>query len=59
MYGKIAASFIEPFKDHLMDACINNISEIFDGDAPYWHRGCMAQAWSVSEILRCYIEDIR
>jgi len=58
IYGRIVASFIEPFKDHLRDACISNISEIFDGDTPHWHRGCMAQAWSVAEVLRCYIEDV-
>lgn len=58
-YAVIAASFIEPFKDHLNDACIGSISEIFDGNEPLIPRGCFAQAWSVGEILRAYIEDIR
>lgn len=50
-------AFFLPFRDHLQDACINNISEIFDGDEPLLPRGCCAQAWSVSEILRAYVED--
>ena len=43
---------IENISSHLKDACMGNISEIFDGDAPHTSRGCMAQAWSVGEILR-------
>lgn len=50
-------AFFKPFQDHLLDACIGNISEIFDGNEPLLPRGCCAQAWSVSEILRAYIED--
>jgi predicted glycogen debranching enzyme len=57
-YRKIAASFLKPFKDHLNDACIGSISEIFDGDEPLVPRGCFAQAWSVGEILRAYVEEI-
>lgn len=50
-------AFFLPFRDHLRDACIGSISEIFDGDEPLLPRGCCAQAWSVSEILRAYVED--
>lgn len=50
-------AFFLPFRDHLQDACIGSISEIFDGDEPLLPRGCYAQAWSVSEILRAYVED--
>ena len=41
-----------PFRDHLRQAGIGSISEIFDGDAPHTPRGCIAQAWSVAELLR-------
>ena len=34
-------------------ACVGSISEIFDAEAPYTPRGCIAQAWSVAEVLRC------
>jgi glycogen debranching enzyme len=40
------------FKNHLSGAGVGQISEIFDGDAPFNPRGCIAQAWSVAEILR-------
>lgn len=39
---------------HLSDACIGSVSEIFDAEAPYHPRGCVAQAWSVAELLRCW-----
>jgi len=54
---KDAMNFIESIKDHLKDACIGSISEIFDGDEPLIPRGCYAQAWSVAEVLRAYIEE--
>lgn len=47
---------LELFYGHMGDACIGSISEILDGDEPFYPRGCMAQAWSVAEVLRAYIE---
>jgi predicted glycogen debranching enzyme len=47
-------SLLQPFKNHLGEACAGSISEIFDGDPPYTPRGCVAQAWSVAEVLRCW-----
>jgi glycogen debranching enzyme len=38
--------------EHLGDACLGSVSEIFDAEAPYAPRGCIAQAWSVAELLR-------
>lgn len=55
---RLARKMIEPVEDHLADGCIGSIAEIFDGDAPHISRGCYAQAWSVGEILRAYVEDI-
>ena len=37
---------------HLERACIGSISEVFDAEAPFTPRGCIAQAWSVAEVLR-------
>ncbi len=55
-----ASNMIEPFKNHLMrEGCLGSISEIFDGNMPHTPRGCFAQAWSVAELLRCYVEDIK
>ena len=38
--------------DHLNEACVGQISEIFDADSPHNPRGSAAQAWSVAEVLR-------
>jgi glycogen debranching enzyme len=46
------------FEKHIYNAGLGTISEIFDGDAPNKPRGCVAQAWSVAEPFRAYIEDI-
>jgi len=54
-----AAEWLEPMKGHLADSGLGHISEIFDGDAPQRPCGCMAQAWSVAEILRAYVEDVK
>ena len=51
-----AQSFLDPLAQHLDSACLGTISEIFDGDAPHSARGCFAQAWSVAEILRTWID---
>jgi predicted glycogen debranching enzyme len=48
-----ALRHLAAFRDHLGDACIGTISEVFDAEAPYHARGCAAQAWSVAEVLRC------
>ena len=44
--------------NHLEEAGLGQISEIFDGDSPHNPRGCIAQAWSVGEILRASIENV-
>ena len=43
---------IEPFVAHLSEAGLGTISEIFEPEPPYRPVGCIAQAWSVAEILR-------
>jgi predicted glycogen debranching enzyme len=42
----------------IFEAGLGTLSEIFDGDEPHAPRGCVAQAWSVAEPLRAYVEDI-
>jgi predicted glycogen debranching enzyme len=50
-----AVEFIEPLMRHLTeDGCLGQLCEIFDGDAPHKPRGCIAQAWSVAELIRAY-----
>jgi predicted glycogen debranching enzyme len=40
---------------HLGDAGIGTVSEVFDAQAPFTARGCVAQAWGVAELLRCLV----
>jgi glycogen debranching enzyme len=45
-------SWLSAFEVHLGESGLGQMPEIFDGDAPYEARGCVAQAWSVAELLR-------
>ncbi|NLO31063.1 MAG: glycogen debranching protein, partial [Methanosarcina mazei] len=51
-------ALLQGFDSHLETAGIGTISEVFDGDFPHSPGGCIAQAWSVAEILRAYVEDV-
>lgn len=51
-----AATYLRPLLQHLVGYGIGSISEIFDGDPPFTPRGCIAQAWSVAELLRVWQE---
>jgi glycogen debranching enzyme len=53
-----ARAWLGPLWAHLQDAGLGQLSEIFDGDPPHEPRGCIAQAWSVAEILRAAVEDL-
>ena len=61
-YSKEALEFVERLVSDqeidLENQCLGTIAEIFDGDSPYFARGCYAQAWSVGELLRVYYEDL-
>jgi predicted glycogen debranching enzyme len=50
-----ANEWLGGIQDHLLEAGLGQISEIFDADAPHTPRGCIAQAWSIGEILRAAI----
>ena len=51
-----ARGFLKGFEPHLREACVGSISEIFDAEPPFTPRGCCAQAWSVAEVLRCFVK---
>ncbi len=44
------------FVPHLAEACVGSISEVFDAEAPFTPRGCIAQAWGVAEVLRSWVK---
>jgi predicted glycogen debranching enzyme len=48
--------FLEAFDGRLSDACVGSIAEIYDAEVPYVPRGCVAQAWSVGEVLRALVK---
>ncbi len=50
-----AREFVEGFAAHLSDVGVGTLSEIFDAEVPYAPRGCMAQAWTVAEVLRSWL----
>jgi len=55
---KHAHGLLRGLEEHLSEAGLGQISEIFDAEAPHLPRGCFAQAWSVAEILRALCEDV-
>ena len=51
-----AQRFLEPLGRQIYAGGLGTLSEIFDGDAPFTPRGCIAQAWTVAELLRAWKE---
>ncbi|MFO0800816.1 MAG: amylo-alpha-1,6-glucosidase [Gemmataceae bacterium] len=51
-----ASALLDGFRHHLSEACVGSVSEIFDAEPPYTPRGCVAQAWSVAEVLRVLVK---
>jgi predicted glycogen debranching enzyme len=51
-----ARHFLDAFEVHVTEAGVGSISEVFDAEAPFTPRGCIAQAWSVAEVLRCLVK---
>ena len=51
-----AWQLLKPILENLKHYGIGSINEIFTGDAPHRPEGCIAQAWSVAEILRVWDE---
>jgi glycogen debranching enzyme len=48
---------LRPFRDALADAGLGTIGEIYEPEPPYRPVGCVAQAWSVAEVLRHIARD--
>jgi len=56
VHGSAAAAqgHLRAFESHLLEYGVGSISEICDAEAPHQPRGCIAQAWSVAEVLRAW-----
>jgi len=52
--GRPNPEWLSGFREHLKVAGLGQISEVADGDYPHRPGGCIAQAWSVAELLRVY-----
>jgi predicted glycogen debranching enzyme len=52
----VAREAVDDFAKHLNEGCLGSVSEVFDAEPPYTARGCVAQAWSVAELLRALIK---
>jgi len=53
-----ARIWLENFDVHLRDAGLGQISEVFSAEPPHAPGGCIAQAWSIAELLRAAREDV-
>jgi predicted glycogen debranching enzyme len=53
-----AAGWLRGLEGHMRDAGVGQVSEICDAEWPHGARGCVAQAWSIAELLRATVEDI-
>jgi glycogen debranching enzyme len=53
-----AEKWLAGFSEHVTAAGLGHICEIADAEYPHTPRGCIAQAWSVAEILRTAVEDV-
>ena len=51
-----ARKFLERFPESMSENGIGTISEVFDAREPHTAGGCIAQAWSVAEVLRCWVK---
>ena len=57
VHGRPPEHVLDEFRRYIEDEGLGQIPEVFGGDAPHRAGGCMAQAWSVAELLRCLVES--
>ena len=53
-----AKQWTEELRRYVEDEGVGQLPEVFDGDAPHRAGGCVAQAWSIAELLRVCVEDL-
>ena len=51
---EVARAMLQGLVEHLDEFGVGSVAEIFDAEPPFTPRGCIAQAWSVAELLRCW-----
>ena len=50
--------WLNDLRTFMLDEGVGQVPEVFDGDAPHRAGGCLAQAWSVAELLRVCVEEL-
>jgi predicted glycogen debranching enzyme len=53
---RVASAWLAPLVEHLFGPGLGQLPEVFDGDPPHRPGGCVAQAWSVGEVLRAVLK---
>jgi predicted glycogen debranching enzyme len=53
-----AANWLAELAKYIAHQGVGQLPEVFDGDAPHRAGGCIAQAWTVAELLRVCVEDV-
>ena len=53
-----AAAWLLPLSRHIENEGAGQLPEVFDGDAPHRAGGCIAQAWTVAELLHTCVEAV-
>jgi predicted glycogen debranching enzyme len=53
-----AEQWLAALKAYVESSGVGQVPEVFDGDAPHRAGGCMAQAWSIAELLHTHVEHI-
>lgn len=52
-------NFLTPLlTERIFKSGLGALNEVFDGEPPHTPRGCIAQAWSIAEPLRAYVQDV-
>jgi glycogen debranching enzyme len=54
-----AQAILDDAAGWLSEYGLGGIAEVYDGDEPQFPGGCPWQAWSIAEVLRAYVEDVR
>jgi predicted glycogen debranching enzyme len=55
---QMAAQWLSALNEFLEDEGVGQLPEVFDGDPPQRAGGCIAQAWTVAEVLRVSVEEL-